>query len=72
MHHINKQHFKGFKRKRVAEERGFDETAANNVDVKCSNGDILSGNGMFWGYWSEYKYCPAGSAICGIKTRGEC
>jgi len=60
----------GYLKKETEEaEKSLDETAANNVDMKCSSGQTLAGNGMFWGIWSSWLECPAGSAICGIKTR---
>lgn len=49
--------------------KGLDETAANNVDFSCAAGDKLDGNGMYWGYYSDWETCPSGSAVCGLKTR---
>ena len=48
----------------------LDETAGNNIDASCDNGQTLYGNGLYWGEWSDWVYCPANTAICGIKTRG--
>ena len=48
----------------------LDETAGNNLDVSCDNGQTLYGNGLYWGEWSDWVQCPANTAICGIKTRG--
>jgi hypothetical protein len=49
-----------------------DDTAANDVNFRCSNGTELSaGNGTLWGDWSEYKECPAGSAVCGLSIKLE-
>ena len=48
----------------------LDETAGNNIDASCDNGQTLYGNGLYWGEWSDWVYCPANTAICGTKTRG--
>jgi uncharacterized membrane protein (UPF0136 family) len=49
-----------------------DDTASNDVNMKCSNGTELSaGNGTTWGEWSQYKECPAGSAVCGVSIKLE-
>jgi len=47
----------------------LDETAGNNVDFKCTNGQTLSGDGLYWGDWSTWVTCPSGTAVCGIKTK---
>merc|ERR1711971_789871 len=52
-----------------ANTRSLDETAANNIDMHCINKNTLSGNGMFWGEWTDWKYCPTGTAVCGLKTK---
>merc|ERR1711976_910539 len=49
--------------------KSLDETAANNIDMHCINKNTLSGNGMFWGEWTDWKYCPTGTAVCGMKTK---
>ncbi|KZS10607.1 Vitelline membrane outer layer protein 1 [Daphnia magna] len=47
-----------------------DDTAANNLNCKCSNGQILYGDGTHWGGWMAWSdECPTG--ICGLKTRVE-
>ena len=53
-----------------ANTKSLDETAANNIDMHCINKNTLSGNGMFWGEWTDWKYCPTGTAVCGMKTKG--
>lgn len=48
--------------------------AANNYKFTCSNqrdGVWMDGEGMNWGYWTEWEDCPTGSYICGIKTQVE-
>ena len=54
-----------------ANTKSLDETAANNIDMHCINKNTLSGNGMFWGEWTDWKYCPANTAVCGMKTKGQ-
>lgn len=47
-----------------------DDTAANNMNVHCSNGDILHGDGTGWGNWGRWSSrCPNG--VCGIQVRME-
>jgi hypothetical protein len=51
---------------------GGDDTAANRVAFKCLNGAwIYPDSYTAWGSWSEAKECPAGSAVCGMRTRVE-
>jgi hypothetical protein len=47
-----------------------DDTAANDVNFRCSNGtELNAGNGTPWGDWTQYKECPAGSAVCGLSIK---
>jgi PKD repeat protein len=48
-----------------------DDTGAVDVEFSCSNGTILRNGGPGWGAWTDWRYCPASTAICGIKTRIE-
>ena len=51
-----------------------DDTAANNLAMKCSDGKGLytDGDSRDWGSWSaSYQYCPTGTAICGMATKVE-
>jgi PKD repeat protein len=50
---------------------GGDDTGGVDVELSCSNGAILSNGGHGWGTWRDWSYCPANTAICGIKTRIE-
>ena len=74
---FNPNNLQGYKKNKMYLEsdksntRGLDETAANNIDMHCVNKNTLSGNGMFWGEWTDWKYCPAGTAVCGLKTKGQ-
>uniref|UniRef100_A0A8B9NAG8 Vitelline membrane outer layer 1 homolog n=1 Tax=Accipiter nisus TaxID=211598 RepID=A0A8B9NAG8_9AVES len=60
-------------RLRVEAPRGlWDDTAANNLDITCSDGTVLEGQGGpagVWGNWSAS--CPFGWGICGLQTRVE-
>ena len=45
-----------------------DNSAANNIQFRCSNGREISGTGNRKGYWGDYSdECLEG--ICGIETR---
>ncbi|XP_031430650.1 vitelline membrane outer layer protein 1 homolog [Clupea harengus] len=57
---------------RVERPRGgrVDDTAANNIQFKCSDGRVLYGGGQTWGDWGKWSgLCYKG--ICGIMTRVE-
>ncbi|XP_073681062.1 vitelline membrane outer layer protein 1-like [Garra rufa] len=47
-----------------------DDTAANNIKFKCSQGS-LEGNGTQWGDWGDWSQTCEGKGICGIKTQVE-
>ncbi|XP_056425950.1 vitelline membrane outer layer protein 1 homolog isoform X1 [Hyla sarda] len=47
-----------------------DDTAANNIRMKCSDGTIIEGKGGYWGEYGDWSgECAKG--ICGIRTRVE-
>uniref|UniRef100_A0A8C5Q602 Vitelline membrane outer layer 1-like protein n=1 Tax=Leptobrachium leishanense TaxID=445787 RepID=A0A8C5Q602_9ANUR len=47
-----------------------DDTAANNIKFRCTNGIELEGEGMYWGSWGDWSdSCSSG--IDGILTRLE-
>lgn len=47
-----------------------DDTAANNMNVHCSNGDILHGQGSSWGSWGSWSSrCSDG--VCGLQVKIE-
>jgi hypothetical protein len=46
-----------------------DDTAANNLNLYCSDGTILSGDGDDWGSWTTPQHCPAGMSLCGLQTQ---
>ncbi|XP_069194498.1 vitelline membrane outer layer protein 1 homolog [Procambarus clarkii] len=50
---------------------GGDDTAANDLDMRCQNGQELGGGGNGWGDWSSYVTCQLGQAICGLQTKVE-
>ena len=52
------------------DSRHLDETAGNNVNMACSHGSVLAGNGEDFGSWSNFEMCPEGTAVCGIRTLG--
>ncbi|XP_074427467.1 vitelline membrane outer layer protein 1 homolog [Larus michahellis] len=59
-------------RLRVEPPRGlWDDTAANNMDVTCSDGSVLEGLGGLAGTWGNWSVpCPQGR-VCGLRTRLE-
>ncbi|XP_058614496.1 vitelline membrane outer layer protein 1-like [Onychostoma macrolepis] len=44
-----------------------DDTAANNIQFRCSQG-FLMGDGAPWGDWGSWSQTCDGKGICGIKT----
>ncbi|XP_048022418.1 vitelline membrane outer layer protein 1 homolog isoform X1 [Megalobrama amblycephala] len=52
-----------------------DNTAANNIKFKCSQGDgtdlLLQGDGTDRGEWGDWSPLCQGKGICGIRTRVE-
>jgi pimeloyl-ACP methyl ester carboxylesterase len=49
-----------------------DDTGANNVRVRCSDGtDVQAPGGMGYGSWNGNVACDAGTSVCGIKVRFE-
>ncbi|XP_026052764.1 vitelline membrane outer layer protein 1-like [Carassius auratus] len=47
-----------------------DDTAANNIIFRCSEGYLLGG-GTNWGDWGSWSQQCGGKGICGLKTRIE-
>lgn len=55
-----------------APQGGGDDTAANRIAIKCKNGTwAYPDSRTAWGTWQTPVECPAGSAICGMRTRVE-
>lgn len=49
-----------------------DDTAANDIDLYCQNGTMLSATGAGpWGTWTPKYSCPVGQAVMGLITRVE-
>ena len=36
-----------------------DDTAGNNLNLFCSDGNWHLGDGLSWGDWSDKVYCPS-------------
>jgi len=53
-----------------ADQGDGDDSAANDLKLKCSNGDWLGvyGPGPGWGTWTTKK-CQEGQVICGLRTK---
>jgi len=49
----------------------FDNTAANNMRLMCSDGVTVEGTGLTWGDWTGALFCPSNMKICGIRTQVE-
>ncbi|XP_063056399.1 vitelline membrane outer layer protein 1-like [Engraulis encrasicolus] len=58
-------------RLRVERPQGWgDDTAANNIMFRCTDGRLLTGAGLTWGSWGGWSSsCTRG--ICGIRTKIE-
>ncbi|XP_073799719.1 vitelline membrane outer layer 1 homolog a isoform X1 [Danio rerio] len=56
-------------RLRVESPQGIeDDSAANNIMFRCSDGYELNGDGTDWGDWGSWSKTCQGKGICGIKT----
>merc|ERR1712179_808576 len=51
--------------------KGGDDTAANSVNMECTDGAILEPVGGPFGTWSHWVMCPENTSICGVKTQVE-
>ncbi|KAF7781636.1 hypothetical protein PRUB_b0927 [Pseudoalteromonas rubra] len=62
----------GFRMRTEPPQGGGDDTAANDVQLYCQNGALISaGANSGWGDWSSRYSCPSGQAVTGIITRVE-
>ncbi|CAG7824492.1 unnamed protein product [Allacma fusca] len=63
---------KGFELK-SAKARGwaYDDTAANNMKLLCTNGLLMEGDGEKDGNWTGLQTCPRTLLVCGIQTQVE-
>jgi vitelline membrane outer layer protein 1 len=48
-----------------------DDTATNNIAMSCSGGYFITGDGMNWGNWGDWRFCPAGTLVCGMSLKIE-
>ncbi|KAG2425078.1 hypothetical protein HXX76_013987 [Chlamydomonas incerta] len=58
-------------RMRVADpaaEEG-DDTAANAVEFRCSDGAVLSPDQGYEGSWRDWVACPTDAFVCGVRLR---
>jgi len=62
----------GFSIKIEPKQGSGDDTAANDIDLKCLNRATVSANvNTGWGNWHGDYYCPAGQAVVGLTSRAE-
>lgn len=69
----------GFQLRSESDQKGQDDTAANNLRIFCSPASsemspgvhYLEGSGLSWGTWTTAQFCPFGWAMCAIKTQVE-
>ena len=47
-----------------------DSTGVNNIQFKCTNGEILMGHGPNEGTWGDWS-AECSTGICGLETRIE-
>ncbi|XP_013385604.1 vitelline membrane outer layer protein 1 homolog isoform X2 [Lingula anatina] len=60
----------GFRLKVEGHQGIFDDSAANDLELKCSDGAVLSsGNGGPWGSWSAWRLCNKGYFVCGLRVK---
>ncbi len=49
-----------------------DDTGANDVQFACKNGgSIAANNGLDYGSFSNWDFCPTGTAVCGMQVKVE-
>ncbi|CAM4663437.1 unnamed protein product [Leuciscus chuanchicus] len=64
-------YFKSFQLRVESSQGSGDDTAANNINFKCSGGQVLEGDSTDWGDWGNWSPTCEGKGICGIQTRVE-
>lgn len=55
-----------------AGDSDYDPSGGQNLDMSCSEGTILTGQGLSdtdGSAWLDWSYCPDGQLICGIRSR---
>ncbi|XP_043090328.1 vitelline membrane outer layer protein 1-like [Puntigrus tetrazona] len=60
----------GFQLRVEPSQGNGDDTAANNILFKCTQGS-LAGEGTNWGFWGDWSQTCEGRGICGLRTRIE-
>ena len=68
---LNVDGISGIQLRSESNQKNDDDTAANNIRAKCSDGTILTGDGHSWGSWDGWRYCDPGEAVCAMKTKVE-
>jgi len=65
---------KGFQLRSEAYQGNGDDTAANNLRIFCNlpaSPEMIEGDGMTWGSWTERQNCLNGQAVVGFRTQVE-
>ena len=61
----------GFRLRVEPNQGSGDDTAANAIEVRCSDGTTLRPHDGHWGDWTSWSTCPDGYAVAGLQTRVE-
>lgn len=71
--HAYYSYIDGFNFRSEGRQYGGDDTAGNNVKMRCNNRMELDGQGTRWGSWDHKSFqgCPDESFLCGVQARIE-
>jgi len=61
----------GFQLRSEAPQSKHDHSAANNLRVLCSDGQVIEGEGTPWGQWTPVQKCRKRQAVCSLQTQVE-
>jgi len=65
------QHMIGLNFRSEHDQDDGDDTAGNNVQMRCTDDQVLDGEGERWGRWDGWKICPGRSFMCGVEAKIE-
>ena len=61
----------GFELRSEPAQGSSDDTAANNLRLRCSDNNVITGDGMFQGSWTGEQICDNTHAICALRAQIE-